>query len=183
MTYRRGKAAPWPVLGSIDQLRLYGIGGEISEDDPELRIRPDPLRPVTPLKEMPDAVVAIIESSRVLAVEELHTRPEVRPRRLDNEVHVVRHQAEGKDLPSPAPSDFGEDLQIHLTVIVVAEDHLFCDPSRPHVKDAVFHLFAKPSRHIPMRGAAIRTLPSLEKGSDPVSKDHAGGGAAISSTF
>ena len=68
------------------------------------------------------ALVAAVERLRVDAVQALHSGGEVLELRLDDEVVVVRHQAEDVDSPVVAVDDGREQAQEEAALIVVQED-------------------------------------------------------------
>jgi hypothetical protein len=83
------------------------------------------------------AVVAFVEAGGVAAVQEVHAVGELLPRRLDEEVVVRAHEAEGDDVPGEA-LDGGEQQQVHRAVVVdVAEEEGVGDRAAERVVEAV----------------------------------------------
>jgi hypothetical protein len=78
-----------------------------------------------------------VERDRVDAVEVLHSLGDVRVRRLDDEVVVVRHQREGVDGPAPLARDLAEQADKEPPVGIVDVDRLLADAACDHVVDAV----------------------------------------------
>src|SRR5205085_6398906 len=68
------------------------------------------------------ALVTAVERLRVDAVQALHSGGEVLELRLNDEVVVVRHQAEDVDSPVVAVDDGREQAQEEAALIVVQED-------------------------------------------------------------
>jgi hypothetical protein len=100
--------------------------------------------------------VARVESLRVAAVEALESRRELGDGRLDDEVVVVRHQAEGVEPPVVLPHDEAEEAEEDATVVVIPVDR---DPSGSaggDVEVAVGEDVAGDSRH---RDQRTRPLP------------------------
>jgi hypothetical protein len=83
------------------------------------------------------ALVPVVESLCVLAVEVLDSRRELRLRRVEHEVDVVAHQAEGLAVPAIALDRCGEQAEIGEPVVVVAEDRGPVDAAGSHVEVAV----------------------------------------------
>jgi hypothetical protein len=83
------------------------------------------------------AVLAVppVEIDGEALVHRLHARAQVRLRRPDEQVHVIRHLAVRQDLP-PAPLDLvGQEPQIPDTVLVVDEQNAPVGRLRRHVVD------------------------------------------------
>jgi hypothetical protein len=80
--------------------------------------------------------VAAVELERVCAVQELHARGEIVESRLDDEVVVVAHQAEGVDLPVVAPDSKEAQAQELPAVVVVPVDARAVHAFRGDVVDA-----------------------------------------------
>jgi len=69
------------------------------------------------LEKVPNPVVAAVEAHRVEAVEPMHPGGELRLRRPDDEMEVVRHQRPDEHVPSEAQPDLAE---LSLPVVAVA---------------------------------------------------------------
>jgi hypothetical protein len=134
-------ASPSPLSGPRAQTCLNWVQSQVAKCRPELTIAPDPDRAISALEEMPDAAVSLVEGLGVQAVERLHPDCEIRVRRLQDKVDVVRHQAVGKASPVPLLDDTAEQPEIRLTIEVVQIDRLLRVPTRVHVKDPVLDLF------------------------------------------
>jgi hypothetical protein len=88
-----------------------------------------------------------VERDGVDAVEVLHALGDVRVRRLDDEVVVVRHQREGMDGPAPLARDLAKQADEEPAVGIVDVDRLLPDTARDHVVDAVCDSRATQPRH------------------------------------
>jgi hypothetical protein len=78
-----------------------------------------------------------VERDRVDAVEVLHSLGDVRVRRLDDQVVVVRHQREGVNGPTPLARNLAEQADEEPPVGIVDVDRLLPNAARDHVVDAV----------------------------------------------
>jgi hypothetical protein len=86
---------------------------------------------------MTAAPVLLVECFGVVPVDTVEGAGECGAPALDDEVVVVRHQAEGDRL-EVEPSDRGAQLgEKAASVLAVAEDALACDPARRDVPHAV----------------------------------------------
>jgi hypothetical protein len=81
------------------------------------------------------ALVAAVEGLRVDAVQPLHARGEAVELRFDDEVVVVRHQAEDVDPPVVAFDDAREQPQEQAALVVVPKDGRAGDTSGGHMED------------------------------------------------
>ena len=84
----------------------------------------DLFRPEPSTEDVVLPAVAIVEGTRVLAVQVTHAVREVRERRLDEEVVVVAEQAAGVQSPAVAAADTSQELDEDGAIPVVAEDRL-----------------------------------------------------------
>jgi hypothetical protein len=91
--------------------------------------------------------VTVVEALCVAAVQVLDARGELRLRRLDDQVDVVRHQTEGVDPPSVPRDRQREQVHVHAAVVVVAVDGGAVDAACGDVEDAVRELGAEDARH------------------------------------
>ncbi len=89
----------------------------------------------------------VVEPLRVVAVEVLDSRRELELRRVEDEVDVVPHQAEGMAVPRVTLDGVGEEAEIGEPVVVVAEDPGPVDAAGGHVKVAVRQVGTKDARH------------------------------------
>jgi hypothetical protein len=94
------------------------------------------------------AIVATIEPLGVRSVEVLHPRREALGRRLDDEVVMRAHQAEGVALPAVALDDEGEQREEEASVVVVEVDETAKDASRRDLEDAVRQVATPDARHV-----------------------------------
>jgi hypothetical protein len=81
--------------------------------------------------------VALVEPEGVDAVQALHPSPELRHRRLHDEVVVRGHQAESVDGPVETVDAVRQQAEERETVGVIAVDRAAIDAARRHVEDAV----------------------------------------------
>jgi hypothetical protein len=84
----------------------------------------DGARAESPLEEMADAVVPLVEALRVAEVEEVHPVCQAFERAEDDEMKVVRHQAEREQLPVVLAACCMHEGHEALAVDVVGGDRL-----------------------------------------------------------
>jgi hypothetical protein len=82
------------------------------------------------------ALVAAVERLGVDAVQALHAGREPFEIGLDDQVVVVRHQAEGVDPPLVALDHLGEEAEEEAVLVVVLEDSVARHATRRDVVDA-----------------------------------------------
>ena len=110
--------------------------------------------------EMARAGVLAVEALGVDAVESAEAVGEVLARTGDNEVHVVRHEAERDPVPALRRCDVSEEGQEAEVVRLVAEDRAAVDATGGDVVDAVGEEAARDSRH----GSTVRATGVGEPG-------------------
>jgi co-chaperonin GroES (HSP10) len=88
-----------------------------------------------------------VEGLRVVPVEALEAGRELLHGRLDDEVVVVRHQAERVELPVMLPDDHAEEPEEEAAVVVVAIDRDAPGTARGDVEVAVGEDVARKSGH------------------------------------
>jgi hypothetical protein len=93
----------------------------------------DLFRPEPAAEDVVLAAVALVEGSRVLAVQVAHALGEVRQRRLDEQVVVVAEQAARVEPPAIAAADALQDLHEDGPIPVIGEDRRVVVPFRPDV--------------------------------------------------
>jgi hypothetical protein len=98
-------------------------------------------------EEMAGAAVTEVEALRVPAAEVLHAGGQLGLRRLDDNVVVVRHQAEDVDRPAVAVDRLRQQLEKDEAIAVVADDRSAVDAARGDVEDPVRQLRAQQARH------------------------------------
>jgi hypothetical protein len=86
---------------------------------------------------VPAAPVLGVEGLGVAAVQDLHPGREPRPCRLDDQVVVVAHQAEGVHLPAKALDDELEQGEKEAPILVLQVDGAASHPARGHMVEAV----------------------------------------------
>jgi hypothetical protein len=106
---------------------------------------------------MAPAAVPEVEALRMRPAQVLDAGGELGLRRLEDEVVVVAHQAEGVDPPVVAIDGAAEEAEERESVLVVAHDRRAVDPARRHVEEAVGQSRTKDARHC---GDASATLPA-----------------------
>jgi hypothetical protein len=85
----RPPTVAWPLAhASLNRVLRY-----VTEDLPELLVTPLADRVVAALEQVTEEVVPVIEVPAVLAMQPLHPRRQVWLWRLDQQVHVVAHEA------------------------------------------------------------------------------------------
>ena len=101
---------------------VEGIVEDVFDGVRVLLLRLDQLRPEAAAEDVIVAPVALVEGTRVGAVQVPHAVGEVRRRGFDHQVVVVPQQAAGVKPPAVAPSDAPQDLDEDRTIPVVLED-------------------------------------------------------------
>lgn len=96
---------------------------------------------------MSRAVVAEVEALGVDAVQHVHARGQVGLGRLDDEVVVRAHEAEGVAVPGKALDDVCEESEEPAPILVVQEDHRPRYPPRDDVEVAVRQGSPKQASH------------------------------------
>src|SRR5207244_2986127 len=94
------------------------------------------------------AAVAQVEPLGVAAAQVLDAGGQLRLRRLDDGVVVIRHQAEGVDLPAIAVDGLRKELQEREPVVVIAHDRRPVDAARGDVEEPIRQLRTQNPRHI-----------------------------------
>src|SRR5205823_6203266 len=115
-TQNRFATAPRPRLGAARYLRANWVELDVLRGRHELRIVVDELCEVPSLEEMAGVAMASVEAVRVQVIQEMHSNREVRLRRSDKQVVMVRHQAEPQALPREEVDDLLEKLEERETV-------------------------------------------------------------------
>jgi hypothetical protein len=91
--------------------------------------------------------VACVEPLRVATVQALEAGGQLRDRRFEDEVVVVRHQAEGMEAPVVATDDEAEEPEEEPAVVVVPVDRDPPGAARSHVEEPVLEDVARRSCH------------------------------------
>ena len=99
------------------------------------------------LKHVTAARVPAVEAAPEVTMEPLHPAPEVRLRRLDQQVHVVAHQAVGQTPPGQPARDLAQAREVTAAVEIVDEDRLTDRSAGEHVVDGAGEIRAQWSRH------------------------------------
>jgi hypothetical protein len=92
----------------------------VGEVEPVLLVDQERMKPS--LEEMAGAGMRAVEPPGVAAVEPMHAPRQVRLRRPDHEMEVIRHQHPGRDAPAEALDGFAEETQEGEAIAIGAED-------------------------------------------------------------
>jgi hypothetical protein len=103
---------------------------------------------IPPLEEMADPAVPPVEGLGIDAIELAHSPRQIRPRGLDEEVVVVRHQAVGMAAPAITPDHLGEGVQKEVPVVVVPKGRLSGVPSGGEMIDGTGIFDSKGPSHV-----------------------------------
>ena len=106
-------------------------------------------------------------------MEPLHPRREIRLWRLDDQMHVVAHEAIREYMPAESLDHPSKELQILRVVSVIAEDARPPIAARHGVIDAARNQLANGPSHTSKSGLSLALTPAqpsttLRKGSDPL---------------
>jgi len=110
------------------------------------------------LEEMPFVAVPPVEPPRVHAVQPVHSAGDIRLRRLNEEVIVIRHQAIRMASPIEDLDDLLEQLEETEPVTVIDEDLLLAVPAGRHVVGSAGSLESGRAGHLPTVAAARLAL-------------------------
>jgi hypothetical protein len=125
----------------------YRVLDDVAADGCKLLLVLDGSAPEPVAEEVAPAAVACVEPLGIAAVQALESRRKLRHGRLDDEVVVIRHQAEGMEAPVVLAHDRREQAQEEAPVVVVAIDRDLPGPTRRHVKVAVGEDVSRQTRH------------------------------------
>src|SRR5438128_1847145 len=98
-------AAPGPIAGIAAEVRAHGVQRDVAAHREEVFVSRKQFAAVRSLKDMARSLMSSVETLRIRALEEPHTSGEIRLRRLEQQVQVVRHQAEGVAEPLELPDE------------------------------------------------------------------------------
>jgi hypothetical protein len=104
-----------------------------------------------------------VEVAPIEAVHVLHAPTEIRLRELNEEVHVVGHQAVRKAPPLAMKHDAAENRQVMPAIEGIAKDQLAINPTRIDVVDPARLFASQRSRHTQLRATARTFAPSEDK--------------------
>jgi hypothetical protein len=107
----------------------HGIENYVSQYLREVRLLLDKPSLETTLIEMSTALVGSIEPADVLAVEPLHAAREVRRRRLDDEMEMVRHEDVSGDGPAKSSRGLTQKVEKGVARHIGAEDRSLLVPA------------------------------------------------------
>jgi hypothetical protein len=89
-----------------------------------------------------------VEPLRIIAVYALHARREIGLRRFNEQVVVVRHEAEAMNVPSSVRDHLSHELGEEEPISVAKKDRLLSIASTRHVIDAAGNQDAWTTRHV-----------------------------------
>jgi hypothetical protein len=142
-------AAPPPVAGLVAQPRLDGVERDVARDRQQLGIAPHDHRGVPPLKDVADVPVPPVERLGVQPVQPVHAHREIWLGRLDEQVHVVAHQAVRKAPPALPLDDLSQQPEVRVPIDVIDVDRLLPDTARKDVHEGAGELFTRLPSHTP----------------------------------
>ena len=125
--------SPAPFLGPPDQAVVEGIVEDVFDGVRVLLLRLDQLRPEAATEDVIVAPVALVEGTRVGAVQVPHAVGEVRRRGFDHQVVVVPQQAADVGPPPVAAFNPPQDVEEDDPIVVVQHDRQLIVPASPHV--------------------------------------------------
>jgi hypothetical protein len=138
---------PAIVVGIVDESGADGVVQYIGDGPGEVSLRVDHPRRKARAEQVAGAFVSVVEPLCVLAMKVLDSRRKLQLRRVEHEVDVVAHKAEGLAVPAEAVDRCGEQAEVGESVVVVAEDHSPVDAARSYVEVAVRQAGTKDARH------------------------------------
>src|SRR3954468_6292075 len=103
----------------------------------EARVGRNQARPEGALEEVAVAAMPAVEGLGVLELQAMHALPEIRLRRLHEQVNVVRHEAVREADPAEPQDDHGEQPDVAAVVIVVDKDPPAFNAARIEMKGPV----------------------------------------------
>jgi hypothetical protein len=125
----------------------HRVRDHVAANGRELVLVFDRTAPEALAEEVAPAPVASVEALRVAAVELLEAGRELGDRGFDDEVVVVRHQAEGVQAPVVLGDDDSEEPEERAAVVIVAVDGDLPGPARGEVEEAVGEDVARQACH------------------------------------
>jgi hypothetical protein len=109
-------------------------------------------RLVSPLEEVSNSVVALVEPLSIGAMKRQHdSRQRDRPR-FESKMHVVRHQAVGVETKTESISIVCESSEVEISIGVVSEDIALFVSTRNDVIHRPREFQARGARHQQIRG-------------------------------
>lgn len=131
----------------VDDPCADGVVQDVVDGVAEVALGVDDPRREACAEEVAGALVPQVEAERVRAVEPLDAGGELRLRRVEDEMDVVVHEAEGVAVPPVAVDGRSEAPEIAEPVVVVADDRGAVDPTRGHVEITVGESRTEHARH------------------------------------
>ena len=132
-----------------DEAGAHRILHDVLADRRKLLLVHDRSAPEALAEEMAPAAVTGVEALRVAAVQALETCGELGHCRLEDEVVVVRHQAERVEGPIMLPHDRAEQSQEDAAIVVVSVNRDLPGSPCSHVEVAVGEDVSRQARHRP----------------------------------
>jgi len=142
-----GVAAPLPLAGIGAEAGPDRVEGEVARKFQQVPVALDEYRVESPLEDVAVQRVKPVERLGKSAIEPLHARGQICPRRLENQVVVVRHQAVAEPAPSSRSRELVDKEEKPEVVILIEKDLLASVAPTRDVKDAVGDLMSMRARH------------------------------------
>jgi hypothetical protein len=159
--------APPELVGLLAEAGLHRVVRDVAEDRPHLGVARHGVAAVPALEDVARPAQPPVELLRVPAVQPPDAAAEVRAPRLDQQVHVVGHQAVREAAPVAVRRDEGEQLQVADVVAVAEEQPAPIVPPGEHVRDPGLHLHPRLPWHATTTPRPRRTRPPAPGGQSP----------------
>jgi hypothetical protein len=130
---RGSVARPRPVRGTAADSGSNGIERDVTRQLEKVLVAFEQDVAVRNLEDVPDVFVSSVEALRIGAAEVPHSLRQVRLRRLDDKVEVIRHQAISEADPPEASDGTPHQPYESVPVVDVDEDPLARVTPRRHV--------------------------------------------------
>jgi hypothetical protein len=139
--------APRPVAGRLAETRSDRVRADVGACRGEMALVLDHAGREAVPEEVSGARVAAVEDLGVHPVQALEAGRETFPGRLDEDVVVRSHQAEGMAAPAVTARRLGEDAEKRAAVVVVTKHRRAVDSPGGDVVDAVGEVSSQHPRH------------------------------------
>jgi hypothetical protein len=134
---QRRMSTPLPLRRALAESSRHRIERYVPEHLKQVAILLDEARAVATREQGPDPLMPSVVSLGVAAPQPRHAPREGGPRRLHQQVEVVRHQAVRQTAPVEALDRPPQNVQEGASVAIVCIDRTSCDSTRRYVIDAV----------------------------------------------
>ena len=141
-------ARPRPLLGQPAHVRADRVAHDVARHLEKVRLALDELCVVRRFKQVAPTVVPPVEALRVPAVEGSHSSRDVRFGRLDRQVEVISHEAEGEALPLESRYRPAKAVQESAAIEIVGEDRGARVSPRCHLIEAAGDLGPRVTSHL-----------------------------------